>query len=128
MRRSSIEQVVVDVERVDRHTTTPYQHLAQATVLGRSERSVQGSERGSRARDAIATGPENIACHEDLIAAEPRGRDVEVSSGARSPSNSGVYAAEFLVEGILQLAHSDVVHPNLTDLRNHDKPFARDRQ
>src|SRR5205823_7151252 len=60
----------------------------------------------------------NVSGYEYLVASQSCRRDVEMSARTRSAAHSRVHATESRVKNVLQLTQSQVVHPDLADLRD----------
>src|SRR4029079_16416707 len=101
-RRVAVEQIVVDVERVDSHPTSTHEHVAKASVVRGPARGVQRAERCPRTGDAIAARPLYISGQENLVAAKPGGSDVEMRRGAGASSHARIDAPESRIQHILQ--------------------------
>ena len=94
VRGASVEQVVVNIESVDRSSAAPDQNASHASVLGRTESGVERSERGPGARYSVAAGSQDITRDEDLVAPQSRGGNVEMGRGSRTAPHSRIDLAE----------------------------------
>ena len=94
VRCSSVEQIIVHVESVDRSSPATDQNASHASVLGGPESGVERSERSAGAGDSVAAGSQDITRDEDLVAPQSRRGNVEMGRRSRTATYSRIDLAE----------------------------------
>ncbi len=118
------EQIRVPVERAGEVSAAPHLDVTERPVLGRPAGRVQRRENRARACHLVGAGAGDLSNHEDLDGSYLGDRYLELCRGASTTSDPGIHPAQPRVELILELAHGQVGHVDLPDLRDNDETLA----
>jgi hypothetical protein len=124
----TVQQVVVDVERIHQLITPADLYAPEAPIGTRAPRCVERVEYRAGAGHLIGSGAHHISHDEDLNISEPREGDLELGASIGRTPDSGIHSPQPAVELILELCQGEIGHVDLADLRNDDEAFPVDRE